>query len=205
MSDEFSNSVTNWIKDLKAGDNNAARQLWGRYFPRLVEMAKRKLAGAARRTADEEDIALSVMHALCDGAAAGRFNQLETRDDLWSLLVAITRKKAVDQVRRQTSQKRGAGEVRGHSIFAARATDGEEAGFEQVIGEQPTPEFLAQIDEQHAHLLNLLRDDVQKDIVRYKLAGFSNEEIAEKLGISLRTVERKLGVIRDAWSKELGE
>lgn len=200
MSDASSNSVTNWIKELKSGDGEAARQLWNRYFQRLVEVAGRKLGGAARRMADEEDVALSVLQALCEGAAAGRFEQLENREDLWSLLVAITSKKAIDQVRRQTSRKRGAGEVRGNSIFAT--ADGD-AGFEQVIAEQPTPEFIALMSEEHSRLLDMLRDEAQREIVRYRLAGYSNEEIASKVGISLRSVERKLNVIRDAWSKEL--
>lgn len=202
MSDAFSRSVTQWIDDLKEGEDDAARKLWDRYFRQLVDLAGRKLGAADRRVSDEEDLALTAFHALCTGAEAGRFDKLETREDLWSLLVAITSKKAVDRIRRQTAQKRGGGEVRGNSIFRT-ADQADEAGFEQVIGTQPTPEFVALIDEQHHRLLDMLREDAQRDIVRYRLAGHSNEQIAKLVGISLRSVERKLRVVRDIWSTEL--
>ena len=52
-------------------------------------------------------------------------------------------------------------------------------------------------------MLASLRDDAQREIVRLRLAGHTNEEIAQKLDISVRSVERKLKVIRDAWTKEL--
>lgn len=204
MSDAYHRSVTGWIEDLKAGEDEAARRLWDRYFQRLVRVARRKLHSAQRRVADEEDVALCAFHALCAGAAAGRFEKLESREDLWSLLVAIAGKKAVDQVRSQTSKKRGAGEIRGNSIFAKNGTAAV-GGFEEVIADQPTPEFLAMIEEEHARLLEVLRDDVQRDIVRCRLAGYGNEQIAKEIGISLRSVERKLRIIRDAWMQELQE
>lgn len=190
-----------WIRDLKEGDESAAAQLWDRYFERLVKVAARKLGNAARRIADEEDVAVSVFNGLCQGAAAGRFDQLQNRDDLWSLMVAIAGRKAVDQIRRQTSQKRGGTDLRGESVFQA-AADGN-AGFDGFLQDEPTPEFLAVVEEENTRLLNLLRDDTQRQIAQLRMAGHSNEEIAETVGISLRSVVRKLGVIKDVWSDEL--
>ena len=66
-------SVTRWIDDLKRGEESAATALWQRYFDRLVRLAQAKLGPAHRRVADEEDVALSVFHCLCAGAARGRF------------------------------------------------------------------------------------------------------------------------------------
>ena len=204
MTDAYANSVTAWIEDLKSGDGDAAGKLWERYFDRLVLVARRKLGAAHRRVEDEEDLALSAFHALCDGAAQGRFEKLENRSDLWALLVAIAGRKAIDQIRRQTSKKRGEGDVRGNSIFVnANSPDG--MGFEQVIAGDPTPDFLALMNEQHQQLLQVLRDDAQRKIVQLRLAGHTNDEIATTLGISVRSVERKLKVIRDVWSGELAE
>ena len=95
MTDSFYQSVSLWICDLKQGNNDA----------------------------DEEDVAVSVFNGLCKGAAAGRFDQLHSRDDLWSLLVAIAGKKAADQIRRQTSQKRGGKDLRGESVFQGVADE----------------------------------------------------------------------------------
>ncbi len=51
-------SVTCWLDELRAGEGEAARQLWERYFARLVQLARSELA-ARRRAAveDEEDAA----------------------------------------------------------------------------------------------------------------------------------------------------
>src|ERR1043165_1882401 len=83
-------SITRWIGQLKAGDPVAAQLLWERYFRRLVGLARKKLDGAPRRMADEEDVALSAFDSFCRGAEHGRFPRLEDRDDLWRLLVVIT-------------------------------------------------------------------------------------------------------------------
>ncbi|MEM9826691.1 MAG: ECF-type sigma factor [Planctomycetota bacterium] len=194
-------SVTLWIQRLKDGEQEAVTNLWDRYFERMVRLAKRKLGNAEKRVADEEDLAATVFHALCDGAANGRFNGLRNREDLWMLLVAITGHKAVDQVRRQTSLKRGGGRVRGNSLF--QKDDALIGSFDDLIAGDPDPELLVSMDEQCQHLVGLLRDDVQKEIVRHKLAGHVNGEIAKRVGISLRSVERKLEVIRETWLKSL--
>src|SRR5262249_7150341 len=69
-------SVSEWIGRLKAGDADAAQQLWERYFRRLVGLARAKLRSAPRRAADEEDVALSAFDSFCQAAAQGRFPQL---------------------------------------------------------------------------------------------------------------------------------
>lgn len=201
MADAFDQSVSMWIRDLKQGDDEAAARIWNRYFDRLVRVAAHRLGNAPRRIADEEDVAVSVFNGLCQGAAAGRFEQLNSRDDLWSLLVAIAGKKAVDQIRRQTSQKRGGTDLRGESVFQGLASGN--AGFDGFLQEEPTPEFLAIVEEENSRLLEMLRDDTQREIARLRMAGHSNEEIAEQVGISLRSVVRKLAVIREVWSEEL--
>ncbi|MBL8850399.1 MAG: hypothetical protein JNG89_12035 [Planctomycetaceae bacterium] len=204
MSDEFDRSVTFWLDGLKQGQNDAIQQIWQRYFQQLVHVANRKLGGASRRTADEEDVALSAFKSLCFGAAAGRFERLEQRDDLWQVLVAIAGRKAVDQIRRQTSQKRGAGTVRGDSIVMNRGGDAP-GTFEQFVSDAPTPEMVASMDEEYSRLLSRLPDETMRGIARLRLEGYANEEIATELQLSLRSVERKLGLIREIWSLELAQ
>src|SRR5262249_37281756 len=58
-------SVSHWIGQLKAGDHAAAQELWNNYFHRLVGLARKKLEGAPRRAADEEDVALSAFTSFC--------------------------------------------------------------------------------------------------------------------------------------------
>jgi DNA-directed RNA polymerase specialized sigma24 family protein len=47
----------------------------------------------------------------------------------------------------------------------------------------------------------MLEDDELRAIARLKLEGFTNPEIAERLGVVERTVERRLNRIRRQWSE----
>ena len=197
--DPLENSVTAWINDLKGGRDVAAQKIWERYFERLVRVAARQLGSAPRRIADEEDVVVSVFESLCKGAEAGRFEQLQDRDDLWKLLTAIAGMKAVDQIRRQTAKKRGGENVGGESFVAGTNTS-QPAGFDQFMHSEPTPEFLAVMEEQQQAMFRSLPDSSQREVARLRFEGYTNEEIAEQTGISLRSVERKLKVIREIWT-----
>jgi RNA polymerase sigma factor (sigma-70 family) len=195
--------VTEWVRRLEAGDADAARKLWEGYYRRLVGLARKKLRDVPRRDADEEDVALSAFDSFCRGAERGNFPRLEGRDDLWHLLVVITVRKAADLLASRRRQRRGGGKVRGESAFAGPAAAPEDRGIEQVVGPEPTPEFAAAVAEQCRTLLNALPRDQLRSIAVWKMEGHTNREIAEQLGCSLATVERKLALIRDAWKGRL--
>ncbi len=99
-------SVTCWLGQLQAGNVAVAQALWERYFPQLVDLARARLRGRSRGIADEEDVALAAFDSFCRGAQQGRFPRLGDRDDLWSLLVTITARKAARQVRDERRQNR---------------------------------------------------------------------------------------------------
>jgi len=204
MSDEEMGSVTLWVGNLKEGDQVAAQKLWDRYFGKLVSVARAKLR-ATRRPAgieDEEDAALSAFDSLCAGVAHGRFPQLADRDDLWRLLVVITARKAIDQLQREGRQKRGGGRVVAESTLAGtRAEDGVGA-LDQVVGAEPSPEFAALMADEHRRLLQALDNDTLRQIALWKMEGYTNDEIRQKLGCSLRTVANKLELIRRTWLNE---
>jgi hypothetical protein len=71
----------------------------------LSPLPIKKLLGAPRGMADEEDVALSAFDSFCRGAEQGRFPQLSDRDDLWRLLFVITERKAIDLVNHEKAQK----------------------------------------------------------------------------------------------------
>jgi DNA-directed RNA polymerase specialized sigma24 family protein len=52
-------------------------------------------------------------------------------------------------------------------------------------------------------LLGLLRDDVLRQIALLRIEGYQVEEIAATIGISTRSIERKLQLIRRAWARQL--
>ena len=195
-------SVSHWLTQLKAGDQSAVQGLWNAYFQRLVVLARKRLQGAARQAADEEDVALSAFDSFCRGAEAGRFPQLLDREELWQLLVVITVRKAHKLVRDEGRQKRGGGKVQPAHAPADAETTADEAPFAQIISKEPTPEFAAQVAEECQRLLDDLGDAELRQLALWKMEGYTNAEIATKLGRSEPTIERKLRLIRSRWEKE---
>ena len=72
----------------------------------------------------------------------------------------------------------------------------------QVVGDEPTPEFAAQVAEEYQRLLDLLGDESLRQVAVWKMEGLTNDEIAGRLDCSRRTVARKLETIRIIWSWE---
>jgi DNA-directed RNA polymerase specialized sigma24 family protein len=202
MSHETQGSVTHGIGALKVGDAEAAQHLWERYFDALIRLAHARLGAIPRYEADEEDIALSPFHSFRQGAARGRFPQLDDRYGLCRLLVTITVRKALAQLERQGRKKRGGGRVRGESILAGGDSDAHEAGLEQIVGVEPTPEFAAMGADESRHLLAALGDETLRRIALLWMEGYSDGEIASRLDCGPRTVGRKLKLIRDLRVRE---
>ncbi len=190
-------SVTWWVAELKGGEEQAAQELWERYFHRMAALARQRLGEGGRRVRDENDIALSAFKSLCEGAERGELTP-SSRDDLWRLLARITIRKVAQQFRDEGRQKRGGGTVRGESVL-----DGATDGFDGIAGPEPTPAFLHQLADEHARLLAAPGDDVLRRIAVWKLEGWTGAEMATELGITRRSVERKLERIRELWKGEL--
>lgn len=176
--------------------------IWQRYFRRLLGLARKKLASGPNRAADEEDVALSAFHSFCRGAVAGQFANLEDRNDLWQVLAMITTRKAIRQRQRERAKKRGGGNVRGESALGAGASPSDCGGILNATDGGPTPEFIAMMDDEFETLLGRLPDDELRQVALARLEGFSNEEIAEQIGRHVRSVERKLQMIRRYWEFE---
>ena len=66
-------SVSRWLDGLKAGGHRRRPALWDRYFQSLVRVAGGRVAGHSRRDYDEEDVALSAFHSLCERVGRGQF------------------------------------------------------------------------------------------------------------------------------------
>jgi RNA polymerase sigma factor (sigma-70 family) len=196
-------SVSQWIADLKRRDSDAAQLLWERYAIRLVELARHRLRDIPKRMADEEDVVQSVFHSICRGAAAGRFKNVRNRDELWWLLLSVTKQKVINHIRRESALKRGAGRVQANSATNPSSEDRRLLAVDRVLSEEPMPEFIVMLEEQHNRLLGLLRDDQLRRIAVMRIEGFTVPEIADEFGVSSRSIERKLQLIRDVWTREV--
>lgn len=181
----------------------AAQRIWQRYSEQLLRFAYRKLSGMPRRSADEEDVVLSAFNSFCQAAAAGRFRNLEDRNDLWQVLATLTARKAIAQIRRERCKKRGDAAVRGESVFTAGNPNDAVRGIDLVVDRSGSPDLAVAACEQCERLINLLDDENLRSVVLCKLEGLTNEEIAAKLKCATTTVERKLARIRKRWEQEI--
>lgn len=184
-------SVTQWIRDVKDGDPEAAQQLWDRYFHRLVGLASRKLTKVPKQESDEEDVAIHALGSFFEQARNGRFPRLRDRDDLWSLLASIVEHKALKVRSRHGALKRGGDKTRIDMDLCAE------------LAADPNFATLDMLSLEIRELLNKLDDDRLRRIVLMILHGFTNAEIALALDTSERTIERKRLIIRRRWAKEL--
>ena len=151
--------------------------------------------------ADEEDVALCALSSFCRAAQAGRFPRLDDRDALWKLLATITERKAADQRKHAGRLKRGGGRVRGDSAFLY-AGDSTGDAFTAADPHVPTPDEAATCAETFEQRLNQLDDPSLVEVAVLKLEGWTNNEIAERIGRTTRSVERKLERIRLRWSSD---
>jgi RNA polymerase sigma factor (sigma-70 family) len=190
-------SVTRWIGPLQQGDEEAAQQLWQRYYNRLVGLARVKLRDHRQHDA-AEDVALDAFESFCRGAHQGRFPQLTDRDSLWRLLVLITARSAAHHRRDAQRLKRG-----GPGAGSGPPAVDPDATLEHIVGREPTPEFAAEAADQCRHLLGRLAAPELQSIALWRMEGYSVEEIAGKLSCDARTVKRRLDLIRRLWEEEL--
>jgi DNA-directed RNA polymerase specialized sigma24 family protein len=79
--------------------------------------------------------------------------------------------------------------------------DGSEpgAGLNGFAGPEPSPELAAMVVEEYQRLWTRLGDDSLRLVLDLSLEGYTKEEIAEQIGRTVKTVERKLEAIQEVW------
>ena len=201
MSNQQPSSITVWIQKLHEGNTEAAYKLWDRCFAELVEKAKRFQKGRKQGLNSDEELAADAFHKLLKGVDEGRFNQLESTDDLWKLLTHFLSRKSIDSLRYEQRQKRGDGKLRGESVFGDKSG----LGIEQHADAASEPFQQVEFDDELNHLLGLLKRDDLKQVVMLRLEGFTNLQIADSLSISEASVSRKVKLIKKTWNTAIAE
>lgn len=174
------------IEGLRAGDRTVVREFCDQYGPALNRIADRKLPDAVRRRIDAEDVVQSACRTFFRRARCGEFH-LEDSDSLWRLLCAITLTKVREQSRFHLRQRRGVDREQA----ALPARDDEACCEFPLAGTEPTPADAAEFADQFRRLLDQL-DAEQQRVVDLKIQDCTNEQIAQMLGCSERTVRRIL-------------
>lgn len=189
---ESAEIIQSRLRRVRQGDQEAAADLWDRFFPPLAAFAAAQFRKAKAPSVDGEDAALSALAAVLQQGKQDILENVTGHDEFWRLLSRITRRKVIDRIRRQRRHKRGGN--RSVSESAAGLL-----GLDSLAATGPTPDLIVMVDEQVELLLEALPNDEVREIVLAKLEGATNKEVAKLRRCSLSTVERRLRIARQFW------
>jgi RNA polymerase sigma-70 factor (ECF subfamily) len=176
---------TKILERYRRGDPNAADELYAHYARRLSRLAEKHLDRQLAARIDGDDVVQSVFRTFFRRSMQGEF-QLDSRTDLWRLLVKITILKARQAGRRHTAAVR---DVRAEQL------DTEEAWLKAAANREPGPEEAAILTDQIEALLEGL-PVLYRDLLQLRLQGYSAKEIVGELGVSRTTVYRALQLLQ---------
>ncbi len=186
------------IHGLRDGDGEVVREFWEQYGKMLHQVAERHLAEGLRRRVGPEDVVQSACRTFLRRAQGGEF-KLEDSESLWRLLCAITLTKIREQTRFHMRQKRGLDQEK-----AVAWGLGDSAVAPDPAAPGPAPDEAAAIADHLRVLLDGL-DEEERQVVDLVLQEHTQEEIAERLGCSERTVRRIFKRIKSRLARSLGE
>jgi RNA polymerase sigma-70 factor (ECF subfamily) len=183
---------------LRAGDDDAAAEVYNRFIPRLIGLIHRRLDRRLRSNVDPEDVAQSVFRSFFVRNAGGQFN-LASWDSLMGVLTIITIRKCSRRARYFRAARRNMQrEVRitagaDESGKGWQVADNDERPSEKVI--------MAEIVER---LMDGL-DTTEQPILLLSLQGFTVAEISARVERTERTVQRVLQRLRRRLEKMCAE
>lgn len=172
---------------LSAGDRDAAAAIFDQYVSRLIALVRSRISARLQSRLDPEDIVQSAFRSFfCQ--EEGRY-AIERSGDLWRLLAAITIHKLQKRVEHHSAAKR--------RIQAEAAQSPAETGdpLAAVVANEPTPEAAVAIADELQNVMAGLSPQFRQ-VLEAKLRGETTEEISAALGLSERSVRRKLEVMR---------
>jgi RNA polymerase sigma factor (sigma-70 family) len=175
------------LERFRAGDDDAAAEIFDRYVRRLTALARSRLSPRLARRADPEDIVLSVYRSFFIDARGGRY-ALARGGDLWRLLAAIAKHKLLRQARSQNAGRR--------SVQVEVPLDNVDEGRLVRRRDEPTPEDAAALADELEWVLSQL-DRFGRRVLELRLQGLPLSEIAADTGRAERSVRRSLARIRD--------
>lgn len=178
----------------RGGDEVAWQELYRACYPKVIRAVRRKLNSRAIRTIyDSADFASDVWKSLAAKKDRYDFPNIEA---LVAFLKQEAMRKVSDGVRRMHTLKRDIDRQRPMGGIG----DVEESPFDPASGD-PTPSQFAQAVETHEQLVAGLIEQ-EREVIRLRNEGYSNEEIAERVEWHIRKVQRFLKDRHDTFMKD---
>jgi RNA polymerase sigma-70 factor (ECF subfamily) len=184
---------TEFIGRIRAGDDQAARELVQRYEPVIrrevrVRLRDPRLYGRF----DWTDICQSVLASFFVRAAAGQF-ELHQPDQLLRLLVIMTRHKLAKQQRRHRAGRRDYRRVEGRDPAELEGAAATPSPSRLVAGRELLEEFRRRLSAEERHLADL------------RAQGYDWGEIAGQLGGTPGARSKQLARALDRVEQQLRE
>ena len=189
-------SITQWLQKLHSGEADAAKEIWNRYYPRVVRLAALQLIKSDDRSIDEEDVAQSTFRTVYLAVMNGKYPDIEDRRDLWRLLLVSTLNRVRRHHRDSHTLKRSVNELvtqdqsRRRLIMGISGPDAQaemadliETLFRRLDQEDPTGEL--------------------RQIALLKLEEHSASAIARRLKRRKNHVLQRVRLIRILWEESL--
>jgi RNA polymerase sigma-70 factor, ECF subfamily len=199
-------SLTRFVHELKSPDarirEEAARIIWERFSPKLKLLVRRHLDNRIFRREDEHDILQSMFASFYCGQSRGMATPA-SREELWKLLVRITMCKIVNAAHRHMADRRDYRRERPEGQADPDNSRFPRWMLDHVDRSQPSPQERVAVVEEVDRLLGKL-DDPLRQIVVWRIEGFTNEEISSMIGRTVRSVEYKLNLVRRLLEQEIG-
>lgn len=179
------------IENARLGDETAVAALLGRFEPEIRTMVRVRLPRILRNQLDSMDIVQAVWTSVFTGnpedvarfADVGQFR---------GFLAGVARNKVFEEHRRRTrTRKYDLG--REERLYVRK---GEREVVRDVIAPDPTPSEEVQADDRLDQLTRG-RTPEEVRVVELRREGLTFDEIAQRLGISERSVRRVIESIRE--------
>ncbi len=179
------------ISRLRAGDEEAAAEIFRRYVDRLIALASRQLDTRFRAKADPEDVVQSVYNSFFRRERDNRSPyDLSDWEGLWSLLATITIHKCFNRKEFWRAARRDVGRE------AVPGPDPDSGPCWDAIDRGPTPLQATVLSDTLEELIRRLAPS-QRVMAELSFQGYTAPEVAHRCGCSERTVARVLRRIRD--------
>lgn len=187
-----SNTFADFVRRVRAGDEQAAAELVGQYEPLIrrevrLHLEDRRLS----RILDSMDVCQSVLASFFVRTAAGQYD-LTRPEQLVRLLVTMARNKVVSAARHQRRQRRD-----------CRATVGGSALLSAAVDDHPGPDELVAGQELLGRVRNSLTAD-ELQLVEMRGDGLGWGEIADRLGGTAQARRMQLSRALDRVAQQLG-
>ena len=177
------------VQRAAAGDADAMRSLFSSLYPDIKRLARGKLAQAGGITGLN---ATALVHEGFMRMAEREGLQGQTRLQFFAYIGKVLRSIVIDFVRERGAEKRGGG----MTLLTMSHADGTLAPWMDVTDMVALDQALDQLQQLDVRLYQVIELHV--------FSGLSLQEVADELGVTLRTVNRDLLKARALLSRTLG-